>query len=87
MTNFGLLAKRTQPRAVPFALALTILALLVISFAAVRDFAVQAGIPEHLAWLFPVLIDGMIAGSIIAMLFLRHLQTTEQRAGAEAKRN
>ena len=87
MTNFSLRAIRTQPRAVPFVLALTILVLLVFSFAAVRDFAVQAGIPEHLAWLFPVLIDGMIAGSIIAMLFLRHLATREQRAGAEAKRN
>ena len=87
MTNFNLRAIRTQPRAVPFALALTILAVLVFSFAAVRDFAVQAGIPEHLAWLFPVLIDGMIAGSIIAMLFLRNLETREQRARAEAKRN
>lgn len=71
----------------PFALALTILALLVFSFAALRDLAVQAGIPEHLAWLFPVLIDGMIAGSIIAMLFLRHLQTREQRIDANTKRN
>ena len=87
MTSFSLRAIRTQPRAVPFALALTILALLVFSFTAVRDFAVQAGIPEHLAWLFPVLIDGMIAGSIIVMLFLRHLETREQRAGSEAKRN
>ncbi|WP_064444754.1 DUF2637 domain-containing protein [Rhodococcus sp. YH3-3] len=87
MTNFSLRAIRTQPRAVPFALALTILAVLVFSFGAVRDFAVQAGIPEHLAWLFPVLIDGMIAGSIIAMLFLRYLETRERRAGAEAKRN
>lgn len=87
MTNFSLRAIRTQPRAVPFALALTILVLLVFSFAAVRDFAVQAGIPEHLAWLFPVLIDGMIAGSIIAMLFLRRLETRERRAGAEPKRN
>lgn len=43
MTNFSLRAIRTQPRAVPFALAVTILAVLVFSFAAVRDFAVQAG--------------------------------------------
>ncbi|NMM92103.1 hypothetical protein B2J88_48970 [Rhodococcus sp. SRB_17] len=69
-----------------FALALTILAVFVFSFAVVRDLAVQAGIPESFAWAFPVLIDGMIPGSIIAMLFLRNLKTSEQRIDANPQR-
>ncbi|MGW5318935.1 DUF2637 domain-containing protein [Nocardia thailandica] len=46
------------------------LAAFVLSFAALRDLAVKAHTPEHLAWLFPVIVDGTIIQATIAVLAL-----------------
>ncbi|PWV77835.1 DUF2637 domain-containing protein [Nocardia neocaledoniensis] len=42
----------------------------VLSFAALRDLAVMAHTPNHLAWLFPVIVDGTIIQATIAVLAL-----------------
>ncbi|MFI8975834.1 DUF2637 domain-containing protein [Nocardia asteroides] len=42
----------------------------VLSFAALRDLAVMAHTPIHLAWLFPVIVDGTIIQATIAVLAL-----------------
>lgn len=42
----------------------------VLSFAALRDLAVMAHTPAHLAWLFPVIVDGTIIQATIAVLAL-----------------
>lgn len=42
----------------------------VLSFAALRDLAVMANTPAHLAWLFPVIVDGTIIQATIAVLAL-----------------
>ncbi|MFE6924784.1 DUF2637 domain-containing protein [Nocardia sp. NPDC057663] len=42
----------------------------VLSFAALRDLAVMAHTPTHLAWLFPVIVDGTIIQATIAVLAL-----------------
>ncbi|MFC6013181.1 DUF2637 domain-containing protein [Nocardia lasii] len=41
-----------------------------LSFAALRDLAVMAHTPTHLAWLFPVIVDGTIIQATIAVLAL-----------------
>lgn len=46
------------------------LAAFVLSFAALRDLAVMAHTPTHLAWLFPVIVDGTIIQATIAVLAL-----------------
>ncbi|WP_280452216.1 DUF2637 domain-containing protein [Nocardia cyriacigeorgica] len=43
----------------------------VLSFAALRDLAIKAHTPEHLAWLFPVIVDGTIIQATVAVLALR----------------
>ncbi|MEV0078646.1 DUF2637 domain-containing protein [Nocardia neocaledoniensis] len=42
----------------------------VLSFTALRDLAVMAKTPAHLGWLFPVIVDGTIIQSTIAVLAL-----------------
>ncbi|WZU35904.1 hypothetical protein Rruber_05417 (plasmid) [Rhodococcus ruber] len=42
----------------------------VLSFAVQRDLAHQAGIPQHLTWLFPAIVDGAILGATIAVVAL-----------------
>ncbi|PEH78927.1 excisionase [Nocardia sp. FDAARGOS_372] len=42
----------------------------VLSFAALRDLAIKAHTPTHLAWLFPVIVDGTIIQATIAVLAL-----------------
>ena len=42
----------------------------VLSFAALRDLAVRVGMPADLAWLWPLLIDGMIVESTLAVVAL-----------------
>lgn len=42
----------------------------VLSFAALRDLAVRVGMPTDLAWLWPLLIDGMIVESTLAVVAL-----------------
>ncbi|NMM92104.1 hypothetical protein B2J88_48975, partial [Rhodococcus sp. SRB_17] len=46
----------------------------VLSFAVQRDLARQATIPEHLAWIFPVIVDSAILGSTIAIVLLSKLK-------------
>ena len=42
----------------------------VLSFAALRDLAVRVGMPTDLAWLWPLLIDGMIVEATLAVVAL-----------------
>lgn len=42
----------------------------VLSFAALRDLAVRVGMPADLAWLWPLLIDGMIVEATLAVVAL-----------------
>lgn len=42
----------------------------VLSFAALRDLAVRVGMPDDLAWLWPLLIDGMIVEATLAVVAL-----------------
>ena len=42
----------------------------VLSFAALRDLAVRVGMPADLAWLWPLLIEGMIVEATLAMVAL-----------------
>lgn len=41
-----------------------------LSFAALKELAVMARTPEHLAWLWPVIVDGTIIQATISMLVL-----------------
>ena len=41
-----------------------------LSFAALRDLAVRVGMPADLAWLWPLLIDGMIVEATLAVVAL-----------------
>lgn len=81
MTDFSLRAARVQLGALLAALVLAILIALgittgafVLSFAVQRDLARQATIPEHLAWIFPVIVDSAILGSTIAIVLLSKLK-------------
>ncbi|WP_182263047.1 DUF2637 domain-containing protein [Rhodococcus sp. UFZ-B548] len=81
MTDFSLRAARIQLGALLAALVLAILIALgittgafVLSFAVQRDLARQATIPEHLAWIFPVIVDSAILGSTIAIVLLSKLK-------------
>ncbi|WP_316574243.1 DUF2637 domain-containing protein [Nocardia canadensis] len=47
-----------------------------LSFDALRDLAVQVGMSEHLAWLFPVIIDGAIGQATVALLVLARKERT-----------
>lgn len=42
----------------------------VLSFAALRDLAVRVGMPTDLGWIWPLLIDGMIVESTLAVVAL-----------------
>jgi uncharacterized membrane protein YidH (DUF202 family) len=42
----------------------------VLSFAALRDLAARAGIPERLAWLWPLIVDGTILQATMAVVAL-----------------
>ena len=48
----------------------------VLSFAVQRDLAHQAGIPQHLTWLFPAIVDGAILGATIAVVALSKIGGT-----------
>ncbi|WP_231373744.1 DUF2637 domain-containing protein [Nocardia sp. 348MFTsu5.1] len=52
----------------------------VLSFAALEDLAVQAGQPEELAWIWPVIVDGAILQATISIVALA------QRTGAQSAR-
>ncbi|NMD64209.1 DUF2637 domain-containing protein [Rhodococcus globerulus] len=83
MNDFSLRAARIQLGALLAALVLAILIALgittgafVLSFAVQRDLAIQATIPEHLAWIFPVIVDGAILGSTIAIVLISKLKVS-----------
>jgi hypothetical protein len=42
----------------------------VLSFAALRDLAARAGIPDQLAWLWPLIVDGAILQATMAVVVL-----------------
>lgn len=50
----------------------------VLSFAALRDLAGRAGIPEHLAWLWPMIVDGTILQATMAVVVLSGHQGQER---------
>ncbi|MFH5227527.1 DUF2637 domain-containing protein [Antrihabitans spumae] len=47
----------------------------ILSFAALSDLAVQAGQPRHLAWIWPVIVDGAILQSTISVVTLARLES------------
>ncbi|WP_063005247.1 DUF2637 domain-containing protein [Nocardia salmonicida] len=58
-----------------------------LSFDALRELASQVGMSEHLAWLFPVIIDGAIGQATVALLVLARKPRTDSaplvHSGAE----
>ena len=54
------------------------LASFVLSFTALTDLAVRAGIPEHLAWLWPLIVDGTIVQATMAVVSLAGLDGQER---------
>ncbi|WP_307817804.1 DUF2637 domain-containing protein [Nocardia acididurans] len=46
-----------------------------LSFTALRDLAVLAGIAEHDAWIWPVIIEGSMAQATLALLAIAHTPT------------
>ncbi|MEV6388893.1 DUF2637 domain-containing protein [Nocardia xishanensis] len=47
-----------------------------LSFDALRELAKQVGMSEHLAWLFPLIIDGAIGQATVALLVLARTDRT-----------
>ncbi|KPH20780.1 hypothetical protein AN948_05335 [Rhodococcus sp. ADH] len=81
MGGFSLRAARNQLGALIAALLIAIFIAVgitagafVLSFAVQRDLARQGTIPENLAWIFPVIVDGAIFGSTVAMVILTKLK-------------
>ncbi|MHA4855182.1 DUF2637 domain-containing protein [Rhodococcus sp. MSC1_016] len=77
MTDLNLRAARIQLRSLIAALAVAIAIAVgitsgafVLSFAVQRDLALQAGVPHHLTWIFPSIVDGAILGATIATVAL-----------------
>jgi len=65
--------KAISPWFVRSAMALTcllVVASFILSFAALTDLARRAGVPENLAWLWPLTVDGLIVTATIAVLAL-----------------
>ncbi|MGW4325838.1 DUF2637 domain-containing protein [Nocardia sp. NPDC004573] len=53
-----------------------------LSFTALRSLAITAGVPQSEAWLWPLIIEGSMAQSTVALLALAHSVHGEQRAHA-----
>ncbi|MEU6829082.1 DUF2637 domain-containing protein [Nocardia beijingensis] len=47
-----------------------------LSFDALRELSIQVGMSEHLAWLFPLIIDGAIGQATVALLVLARTDRT-----------
>ncbi|MFI1919287.1 DUF2637 domain-containing protein [Nocardia sp. NPDC020380] len=47
-----------------------------LSFTALRDLAIMAGIAEREAWIWPVIIEGSMAQATLALLAIAHTPTT-----------
>lgn len=48
----------------------------ILSFEALRDLAIRSGIPHHMAWLWPVVVDVTIAQATMALLALSRARNT-----------
>ncbi|MFE5703224.1 DUF2637 domain-containing protein [Rhodococcus koreensis] len=77
MNDLNLKAARIQLRALIAALVVAILIAVgitagafVLSFAVLRDLALQATLPYWLTWIFPAIVDGAIFGATIAVVAL-----------------
>ena len=77
MNDLNLKAARIQLRALIAALVIAILIAVgitagafVLSFAVLRDLALQATLPYWLTWIFPAIVDGAIFGATIAVVAL-----------------
>lgn len=42
----------------------------ILSFAALTDLAMRSGIEDHLAWIWPIIVDGMIVAATVAIVAL-----------------
>ncbi|MEX3510665.1 DUF2637 domain-containing protein [Kocuria carniphila] len=51
----------------------------VLSFTALRDLAVLAGVPETQAWLWPLVVDGVILEATVSVVALRNATATARR--------
>lgn len=51
-----------------------------LSFDALRGLSIQVGMSEHLAWLFPLIVDGAIGQATIALLVLARSDLTSEPA-------
>ncbi|MGY1898314.1 DUF2637 domain-containing protein [Nocardia gipuzkoensis] len=58
-----------------------------LSFTALRSLAITAGIPQSEAWLWPLIIEGSMAQSTVALLALAHSTPSDERAHADDLRN
>lgn len=77
----GCEAGATRGSVAPLSPGTTLLAVggFTLSFAALRDLAVRVGMPADLAWLWPLLIDGMIVEATLAVVAMA--QRGSRRAG------
>lgn len=50
-----------------------------LSFTALRDLAVLAGIPEEQAWIWPLIVDGVILEATISVVALRNQAASARR--------
>ncbi|WP_328410979.1 DUF2637 domain-containing protein [Nocardia sp. NBC_00403] len=48
-----------------------------LSFDALKELSIQVGMSEHLAWLFPLIVDGAIGQATVALLVLARTDRTE----------
>lgn len=85
MTDLNLRAARIQLygliAAVIFAIVIALgitSGAFVLSFAVLRDLALQAGIPDRWSWILPLIIDGAILGSTIAAVALSKISGNDK---------
>ncbi|WP_051021599.1 DUF2637 domain-containing protein [Nocardia araoensis] len=58
-----------------------------LSFTALRSLAITAGVPHGEAWLWPLIIEGSMAQSTVALLALAHSASSEVRSHASDRTN
>ncbi|MGY5311773.1 DUF2637 domain-containing protein [Nocardia gipuzkoensis] len=58
-----------------------------LSFTALRSLAITAGVPQAEAWLWPLIIEGSMAQSTVALLALAHSAHADQRAHVADRAN
>ena len=62
----------SRPAVITAIIGTVVLALgaFVLSFASLTDLAIRAGIPSNLAWIWPLIVDGLIVVSTVAIVAL-----------------